>query len=294
MAATEQQGINDMPRMIGQEMPVEQQAQLIRFAKVGLKWVSGEVSFDDVTKMLGQPKAFEGANKTDFAYFPPGMTVDFYVDKLHVIDGKPRIDFFRIQVDDNVRTNIPRETIQENLELRPVIKGESIDGVRTERRDFFVPEGRIVIQPINRDAVGFNFRKTMPNDSLFDVTVGTGYVGEWIKEDAEPKLGNLRKASDLRDLYISRHYLTPEEIEERNFAKRKQYGYMKLRTGMLCPETGWWEGWAAEGQIDKQVVRQNTLFPQAGFGPNRSAPDGARFVDAQWMWHGPYHDETSQ
>jgi hypothetical protein len=291
MAATEQPGDSDMLTMSVQPMSLEQQAELVRVAKVGLQWVSGEISFDAVSKALGKP-AFEDeqAERVMYGYYPNGMAVRFYLDKLHPIGGKPSIDFFSIKVDEKFRTNIPREIVQERLELKPVVRGASIDGVRTERSDFFVPEGRIVVPSINRDAVGFNYRKAMPANSLFDVNVGVGYVGEWKNEGAEPTLDNLRKALDLRELYISRHYLTPEELEERNFAKRKQYGYMGLRTGMRCPETGWWEGWSVEGLIDKQVVRQSKTFPEACFPLNRCGVNGERFVDAQWMWSGPFDE----
>jgi hypothetical protein len=162
-----------------------------------------------------------------------------------------------------------------------------IDGVRKEALAY---EARPILSTQDPDRLRLNLRLPLSDDSPFDVRAILVYRAN----PNEPGQSNLDNTTYLRSIEIWRDYLTPEELEERNFAKRKQYGYMNLRTGMLCPETGWWEGWAAEGQIDKQVVRQNTLFPQAGFGSNRSAPDGARFVDAQWMWHGPYHDETSQ
>lgn len=158
--------------------------------------------------------------------------------------------------------------------MQPVVRGELLDGVRTEKKVFFSPSGKLSQVPDDPDHVGFNFRLPMPDDSLFDVYASLDYLGEWKDDKGVPDLDNLRKAVNLRKLYIGRHYLSPKELDERNFAKRKQYGYMNLRTGMLCPETGWWEGWTVQNHVDKQVIRQSQLFPQASLGPNRTAPDG--------------------
>ncbi|WP_143752741.1 hypothetical protein, partial [Burkholderia ubonensis] len=54
----------------------------------------------------------------------------------------------------------------------------------------------------------------------------------------------------LGEIRISRTYkiLTPEERKQRRLeerqAKRQKYGEMNLCTGMLCPETGLWQGYA--------------------------------------------------
>ncbi|MCE4574328.1 hypothetical protein [Caballeronia sp. CLC5] len=81
LAAPDRQEATDMPNTtMHKQISPKQQAQLIRFAQIGRKWASGEMTFDEVTRELGPPKKFEpvDGNEIDYAYFPPGMTVDFY------------------------------------------------------------------------------------------------------------------------------------------------------------------------------------------------------------------------
>ncbi|MEZ2351663.1 hypothetical protein [Caballeronia sp. RCC_10] len=214
---------------------------------------------------------------------------------------KARIELSTIDDPDDYRSDRQRvRVVPFELEfgVSPALADMNASTIKSllQLEDFWVSDGEIIHEnkltrsPQTPDVQVFRYRSKNVEGSKFPVSVELEYYDP-IDGTSPPELVHV----SLRRAYSM---LTPEEREqkrlEQEHAKRAKYGYMRLRTGMLCPETGWWEGWAAEGQIDKQVVRQNTLFPQAGFGPNRSAPDGARFVDAQWMWHGPYHDETSQ
>jgi hypothetical protein len=247
MAAQNQPGDSDMQvETIQKQMSPEQQAELFHFAQIGLQWVTGRMSFEEVKRTLGEPKEFEAAGDgvVDYAYFPKDMMVDFVFDNLHLIDGKPRINYFSIKIDDHVHTNIPYSEWA-SLGLHRIKRGELIDGVRTEERDFFVPTGILDIsRSTPKNYATFAYRWPMSPDSTFDVTGGFSYLGEWINENREPTLDNFRNAVDLRDFGFGRHYLTPDELQERNEVKRQKFGDVNFCTGMTCPISGLWEGWA--------------------------------------------------
>lgn len=223
------------------QMISEQEAQVLRFTEIGLKWITGQITFDDVKQTLGTPKRFEatGDNIIDYAYFRQGMTIDFVYNKRTSAHGNPGIDSFGLRVSDGIRTNIPYQHF-ESLGLHRLVRGESIDGVRIEEGDFFVPVG---VADASRfypeNLFAFNYRSPMPPDSPFDVYASLGYLGEWNDDRAAmAELSRVKKAVDLRKIGISRHYLTPEELEQRRLAKHQKYGMSNLRTGMVCPETG--------------------------------------------------------
>jgi hypothetical protein len=257
-----------------------QVAQLLRFAEIGLKWATGQITFDDITQRLGKPQyQSEQADLIKYVYYHEGVaSISFVYNKLKLIDGKPGIDFFGLKVSGGVRTSIPYQRF-ESLGLHRLVRGESIDGVRIEEGTFFVPVGvadAARFYPENLFA--FNYRSPMPPDSLFDVYASLGYLGEWKDESGGmAELSRVEKAVDLRDIGISRHYLTPEELERRRLAKRQKYGMMDLRTGMVCPETGMWEGWTQAGLVGNALIHAGDKFGQI-------QRPGAPSANARWMW----------
>ncbi|MFT4067896.1 hypothetical protein [Paraburkholderia sp.] len=281
MAASDMQAT-----MMEKQMTLDQQAKLLDFTRIGLKWIAGQISFDDVTGLLGKPlHCYESNQAIDCTYYPDKvMWVTFSLDKLHPVNSKPSIRDFRIKVEDlayNVHTDIPLENF-DHLGLYRIVHGETIDGVRTENSDFFLPNG--IIDPSGfypDNYVSFGYRLPLPPDSLFDVYASFYYLGEWAKPTKErgATLDNLRVVVDLRNVAISRHYLTPEELEQRRLAKRQKYGMMDLRTGMVCPETGMWEGWTQAGLVGKALVQAGDRFGQV-------LQPGAPSADARWMWSG--------
>ncbi|WP_250471204.1 hypothetical protein [Caballeronia sp. GAFFF1] len=175
---------------------------------------------------------------------------------------------------------IPRETLEQRLGLRRDAPGELMDGVRREHLTYMA---KPILEMQTPDEIIFNLRLPMPPDSPFDVRVRLVY--RTISD--RPSESDFEAAENLRSLIIERWYLTPAELQEREDAKRRKYGQMDLRTGKLCPETGWWEGWTTHNVVDKQVIRMGDTFPQARIPPG-SALNGAWFADAHWMWHCPY------
>ncbi|NIF80397.1 hypothetical protein F3J20_23860 [Paraburkholderia sp. Cy-641] len=217
---------NDMQgTMTNRQMTSDQQAQLLRFTEVGLKWAAGQITFDDVIQRLGKPQyQSEQIDLIKYAYYQNGvMSMHFVYDKLKLVDGKPRIAFVEIEVSNDVRTNIPYEHF-ESLGLHRLVRGETIDGIRRETRHFFSPTGALEIPQFHgKNYVTFGYRLPMPRDSLFDVTAGFSYDVKWIDDSGPPALHNIRKAENLRGLGISRHYLTPKELEQRRQATQWKY-----------------------------------------------------------------------
>ncbi|AOK21103.1 hypothetical protein WT26_29525 [Burkholderia cepacia] len=97
----------------------------------------------------------------------------------------------------------------------------------------------------------------------------------------------------LGEIRISRTYkiLTPEERKQRRLeerqAKRQKYGEMNLCTGMLCPETGLWQGYTKTSSPTNLVLRKGQRFPMVRTLTHREEHEQRRhteLVAGQWMW----------
>ncbi|MCX4172780.1 MULTISPECIES: hypothetical protein [Paraburkholderia] len=96
----------------------------------------------------------------------------------------------------------------------------------------------------------------------------------------------------LMDVILSRAYpaLTREKREQRRLdqqaEKRQKYGMMNLCTGMLCPETGLWEGWSENGATDKLFIRAGARFDEVRL---HAWEPGVceQWVNGKWFWLGP-------
>ncbi|WP_155122944.1 hypothetical protein [Burkholderia ubonensis] len=277
-------------------MTEAQQAKLMEFVRVGLKWVTGQIPFDEVVRTFGQPKKYEaeGVRMIEYAYDfdDDTMSVTFSYDKLHRIDGKPRLYGMLLKIRDDVYTSIPYET-WDRLGLHRLARGESIEAGRTVEGDFFDPIGvKDISGKYPRNYVSFGYRLPTPTDSPFDVGAGFGYLGEWVSEKGGATLSNFRNAVNLRDLGIGRHYLTPEELQQRQLAKRQKYGEMNLCTGMVCPETAIWQAWTSNGPTDAHVVFEGRPFPTARNLTYEEAKEQQRYPTwehARWMWLKEYN-----
>lgn len=268
-----------------------QQAKLMQFVRVGLQWVAGQIPFDEVERTFGKPKKYEaeGVRMIDYAYYVDDdvISVKFSYDKLSPIDGKPGLDGFELKVKEGVNTNIPFDT-WDGLGLVRAKRGALIDGVRKDQGDFFDPTGlRDITGWDPKNYVTFSYRLPMPPDSPFDVGAGFGYLGEWVSENGGATLSNFRNAVNLRDLGIGRHYLTPDELQQREQAKRQKYGEMNLCTGMLCPETGMWQGFSENSSADVTVVWKGQKFPSVRTLTHQEEREQRRptsWVAGRWMW----------
>jgi len=289
---------NEMQEKVQNRMMTEaQQAKLMQFVRVGLQWVAGQIQFDDVERTFGKPKKYEadGVRMIDYAYYVDDdvISVKFSYDKLSPIDGKPRLDGVELKVKEGVNTSIPYET-WDSLGLVRAKRGALIDGVRTDQGDFFDATGlRDVTGWDPKNYVTFSYRLPMPPDSPFDVGAGFSYLGEWISEKGGSTFSNFGNAVNLRDLGIGRHYLTPAELRQREQAKRQKYGEMNLCTGMPCPETGVWQGFAENRTPDVTVVWQGRKFPSVRTLTHQEEREQRRsttWVDGRWMWLREFDD----
>jgi hypothetical protein len=209
------------------QMTPDQQALFLHFFETGLKWVAGHITFDDVVQRVGKPKnQSEQFDRIRYGYYLEDiMTIHFMYNKPKLVDGKPRIAYVKLKVGDYIRTSIPYERFDNmGLGLHRLVRGELIDGVRREHRDFFAPTGALEPSGFHgKNFVTFGYRLPMPHDSLFDVAAGSSYIVEWIDDDDAPVLSNIRKAENLRTLGVGRYYLDAEELEQRYQAARRKY-----------------------------------------------------------------------
>ncbi|WP_231937889.1 hypothetical protein [Burkholderia lata] len=135
----------------------------------------------------------------------------------------------------------------------------------------------------------FRYRSKDIPGSKFPVNVNLFYVNPL--DGSSPPL--------LDEVRISRAYkiLTPEErrqrrLEERQ-AKRQKYGEMNLRTGMLCPETGLWEGFSTVSSSHPLVVYKGRIFPTVRTLMPWEELEQRRpteHVPGRWMWLREPHD----
>ncbi|AOJ64931.1 hypothetical protein WJ32_20485 [Burkholderia ubonensis] len=97
----------------------------------------------------------------------------------------------------------------------------------------------------------------------------------------------------LTEIEISRAYkiLTPAERKQRRLEerqeKRQKYGEMNLCTGMLCPETGLWQGYTKTSNPNRLVVRKGQRFPMVRTLMHQEELAQRRrseLVAGQWMW----------
>ncbi|MGM3273707.1 hypothetical protein [Ralstonia sp. 24A2] len=217
-------------------MTEEQREQALRVTSLGIQWSAGTISIDDIEREIGRQDPYKVDDKTSYTYGRKDFYFTFYQYANKEKDKSGNSRGFRLTTQAWITSNIPRDLFESRLGLKKVKNGELIDGYRKEELRYFNPP-----QPTSPrlDIASFNYRLPMPDDSPFDVTLNTRYqaAGE------QPRLSDFETTTDLRNIDIGRWYLDPDEIEERNQKKRLKYSEMDLRTGMICPESGVWEGW---------------------------------------------------
>ncbi|CAG9269532.1 hypothetical protein [Paraburkholderia unamae] len=130
----------------------------------------------------------------------------------------------------------------------------------------------------------YRFRANERADSRFQVDVDVSYV-----EPPDNAPAGTQPTLWMVDITRAYPYLTPEmrkkKREEEQFKKREKYGYMNLRTGMTCPETGLWEGWTKEcGATDILQLEKGQKFDMVRTVPVYKDRSSCPMVEGQWMW----------
>ncbi|WP_434665119.1 hypothetical protein P5W99_26440 [Paraburkholderia sp. A3BS-1L] len=201
-------------------MTPEQQEALLRYTKIGLRWVRGEISLDNVIKNMGIPQFHSDQDgKIEYAWFPEKvMSVSFIFDTRNSTDGTPCVSEFNIQIEDDVSTNILYQNFDE-IGMKRIERGERIDNFRVEQSDFVGYPYLFDIfggTPIN--TVVFGYRLPLADDSPYDIEANIRYLAELASEKGPWDIRNVRRAVDLREVEIFRHYLTLEELDNRKSA----------------------------------------------------------------------------
>ncbi|WP_246637431.1 hypothetical protein [Burkholderia catarinensis] len=130
----------------------------------------------------------------------------------------------------------------------------------------------------------FRYRSKDISGSKFPVNINLFYANP-LDSSFPPMLDEVR---------ISRAYkiLTPEEREQHRLkeqqAKRHKYGLMNLCTGMLCPETGIWQGYTKTSSSDIHLIWKGQKFPDVRkLTPWEQSEQNQYtnlFEPGQWMW----------
>lgn len=138
----------------------------------------------------------------------------------------------------------------------------------------------------------FRYRSKDVPGSKFQVNVELFY--------ANPSDGSFPQM--LSKVAIKRAYtiLTPEEREQRRLeeqqAKRHKYGLMNLCTGMLCPETGIWQGYTKTSDSDIHLIRKGQKFPDVRKLTPREQAERRQYTNlfeaGQWMWLEEYQPRS--
>ncbi|MFL9962914.1 hypothetical protein PQR02_17860 [Paraburkholderia sediminicola] len=231
---------------------------------------------------VGKEYSFENPvlPRTQTTLLIEGDPADYTADRMKV---KPVPTVFTIFFSPSM-TGIDRSTLEDLLHLG---SGYWVDGngKRWPGNDMGTSPPAILLHP-------YRYRALDQPSSRFPVDVELAF-GDPVKNAAEQEKPTTPILLMIR---LSRGYpiLTPEEREQRRLdqqtAKREKYGMMDLRTGMLCPETGIWEGWTESGPTDRTVVWGGEKFGQA-FTIPRHIHSWSPSVDARWMWLSEYDRE---
>ncbi|WP_176041505.1 hypothetical protein [Burkholderia stabilis] len=146
--------------------------------------------------------------------------------------------------------------------------------------------------PSTPNAQDFRYRSKNISSSKFPVDVNLGY--------ANPLDGSFPQRLAIIQLKRAYTILTPEEREQRRLeeqqAKRHKYGLMNLCTGMLCPETGIWQGYTKTSDSDIHLIWKGQKFPDVRrLTPREQAERGQYtnlFEAGQWMWLEEYQERS--
>ncbi|MBN3805574.1 hypothetical protein GXB81_21330 [Paraburkholderia sp. Ac-20336] len=202
-----------------QDMTSEQQAQMLQAMKTGLRWVAGEITFEDVQWILGkyQDGPYDTGSGLSYVYYPGNrMSIEFVFDKIRLNDRNPTVRYFQLRVSDYLKTHLEKENYEAYLGLHRLVRGELIDGVRKEQRTFFNPGMGDFLG--DRNHVWLSYRFPLSADSPFDVYADFYFEGE----NDEPDYASLKTTDNLRSVMFIRRYLTQEELEQRRMAKSQK------------------------------------------------------------------------
>jgi hypothetical protein len=202
-----------------------QRERTIEFIGAAMKVIRGEAEFDSLTRLLpvirtgmGRIPGIENTSHAFDARFLNEWT-GISVSTISKRDGSPGFEPALFQIDFGPAMNIPRERLEQLLQLK-VVHGWTMDG------------GNLVweMAPLHNLAYfnggSFLYSPLKQPQGDFDIEVRFIYLNG---SDKDPWT-----ATRLSHLQIRRYYLTPEQLKKRNDQKLGQLP----QTGERAPKDG--------------------------------------------------------
>ena len=256
-----------------------QREQTIEFIAAAMKVIRGEAEFDSLKRLLpvirtgvGQQPDPSTRNSFDASFMNKWTSI--YVNTIPKRDGSPGFEPAWFQIDFRPSMNIPRERLEQLLQLK-VVHGWTAEGGNL----------RWQMAPLHNlpyfDGGSFVYSPLKQPQGDFDIEVHFTYLNG---PDKDPWT-----AQKLVRLEISRDYLPPEQIKKRNDQK---LGHLP-QTGERAPKDGRYAAVFADDAMTASIPldqRTCTFGEGQWMGPAYvwNLVAGQREpVHAWWQWTGP-------
>jgi len=256
-----------------------QREQTIEFIGAAMKVIRGEAEFDSLTRLLpvvrtgiGLKPDTSGRFDFDSSFLNKWTGID--VSTIPKRDGSPGFEPVWFQIDFGPEMNIPRERLEQLLQLK-VVHGWTMDGgnLRWEMAPLhnlpYFNGGVFVYSPLKQP------------QGDFDVEVQFTYLNG---PDKDPWT-----AQRLVRLQIRRYYLTPDQLKKRNDQK---LGHLP-QTGERAPKDGRYAALFADDALTASIPLEQRVCTCGegqwlGMMDVRDPVTGQlRPVHAWWQWLGP-------
>jgi len=261
-----------------------QREQTIEFIAAAMKVIRGEAEFDSLTRLLPVVRTDDSKHgdwqlpypNTSHAFDARSLNVwtGISVSTIPKRDGSPGFEPALFQIDFAPSMNIPRERLEQLLQLK-VVHGWTAEGgnLRSEMAPLhnlpYFNGGSFVYSPLKQP------------QGDFDVEVHFTYLNG---PDRDPWT-----ATRLSDIQIRRYYLTPEQIKKRNDQK---LGHLP-QTGERVPKDGRYAAVFADDALTASIpLDERTCTYGEGqwlgmMNVRNSITGQWQSVHAWWQWMGP-------
>ena len=256
-----------------------QREQVIEFIGAAMKVLRGEAEFEKLKALLPIARVGEGwqpdpstRNSFDARFLNEWTSI--YVNTIPRRDGRPGVEPAHFQIEFGPVIHIDRERLERLLELK-VVHGWRSEGGNLQY-EFPQLHG---LPPFNGGVFHYSPLKQPEGD--FEIEVVFTYLNG---PDRNPY-----NATELVRLQITRHYLTPEQIKQRN---DKKLGHLP-QTGERAPKDGRYLAQFANDALTASVPperRTCTYGKGQWLGPvhlHDPATGQHEAVHAWWQWIGP-------
>lgn len=256
-----------------------QREEVIDLIAQAMKVIRGKAEFDSLTRRLpvidigkGQQPNPSTQHAFDARFLNKWTSI--YVNTIPRRDGKPGLEPAHFQIEFKPEIIMQRERLERLLELK-VVHGWRSEGGNLQYQ-FPQPNG---LPPFNGGVFHYSPLKQPEGD--FEIEVVFTYLNGPNR--------NPYTTTELSDISISRHYLTPEQIRQRN---DKKLGHLP-QTGERAPKDGRYLAQFASDALTASVPpdrRTCTYGKGQWLGPvhlHDPATGQHEAVHAWWQWIGP-------